>query len=162
MPQYALLFQSLPGLFITVIIQNVCLECGKVLSRASDVPRHMRCHDTAKFVSSMYLIIVINVMTRIYRRLPCPLDGCNFKTLQKSNLETHIRTQCVLFAFDLFSLLIPPLSALKKNLSVRMIRIAALNAVILLPCFGTESGFIITSPRLSTSLPKPLPAMNLR
>ncbi|KAF8806183.1 hypothetical protein BYT27DRAFT_7212441 [Phlegmacium glaucopus] len=51
-----------------------CDICGQVVSRASDIPRHKKKHDAAN-------------------KLPCPWAGCDFSTLQKSNLNTHYRSQ---------------------------------------------------------------------
>ncbi|ESK84524.1 zinc finger protein pegasus [Moniliophthora roreri MCA 2997] len=53
-----------------------CKICSVEHSRKGDMPRHMK--------------------TR-YIRMPCtlhrcPVEGCNFANLQKSNVETHIRT----------------------------------------------------------------------
>lgn len=53
-----------------------CPICQKVLSRKADLPRHMRTHDEHK-EALMHA---------------CPFPNCNYKTLQKSNLQTHIRT----------------------------------------------------------------------
>ncbi|KDR70180.1 hypothetical protein GALMADRAFT_255029 [Galerina marginata CBS 339.88] len=49
-----------------------CEVCGQVISRNSDMPRHMKTHDTTE-------------------KTPCPYEGCDFRTVQKSNLETHMR-----------------------------------------------------------------------
>ena len=39
---------------------------------------------------------IFRVMIIVYcRKLPCPWEGCDFSTLQKSNLMTHYRRQCV-------------------------------------------------------------------
>ncbi|KAF8799243.1 hypothetical protein BYT27DRAFT_7246248 [Phlegmacium glaucopus] len=51
-----------------------CNICGQVVSRASDIPRHKRTHADAN-------------------KLPCPWAGCDFSTHQKSNLDTHYRSQ---------------------------------------------------------------------
>ncbi|KAG2110917.1 uncharacterized protein F5147DRAFT_107838 [Suillus discolor] len=53
-----------------------CHVCHKTISRKADLPRHMRTHDEHK-EALMHA---------------CPFPDCNYKTLQKSNLQTHIRT----------------------------------------------------------------------
>ncbi|OAX41824.1 hypothetical protein K503DRAFT_767306 [Rhizopogon vinicolor AM-OR11-026] len=53
-----------------------CPVCHKTLSRKADLPRHMRTHDENK-EALMHA---------------CPFPNCDFKTLQKSNVQTHIRT----------------------------------------------------------------------
>ena len=42
--------------------------------------------------------IVIDILCS---KLPCTVEGCEYRTLQKKNLETHILRQCVLFLFSL-------------------------------------------------------------
>ena len=41
--------------------------------------------------------IVIDILCS---KLPCTVEGCEYRTLQKKNLETHILRQCVLFLFS--------------------------------------------------------------
>ncbi|KAG2116704.1 uncharacterized protein F5147DRAFT_674036 [Suillus discolor] len=53
-----------------------CPVCHKAISRKADLPRHMRTHDEHK-EALMHA---------------CPFPNCDYKTLQKSNLQTHIRT----------------------------------------------------------------------
>ncbi|KAJ7718206.1 hypothetical protein DFH07DRAFT_334862 [Mycena maculata] len=53
-----------------------CEICGLYLRRNTDLPRHMLTHSKDKH-SMMYT---------------CPMDNCGHRTLQKSNLATHIRT----------------------------------------------------------------------
>ncbi|KAF8184968.1 hypothetical protein K438DRAFT_1064683 [Mycena galopus ATCC 62051] len=55
---------------------TTCEHCGITVKRPTDLPRHMLRHapDKEKF---MYT---------------CPIDGCSHQTLQRSNLNTHIRT----------------------------------------------------------------------
>ncbi|KAG2123097.1 hypothetical protein DEU56DRAFT_66826 [Suillus clintonianus] len=53
-----------------------CTVCHKVISRKADLPRHMRTHDEHK-EALMHA---------------CPFPNCDHKTLQKSNMLTHIRT----------------------------------------------------------------------
>ncbi|KAJ6473156.1 hypothetical protein C8R45DRAFT_407897 [Mycena sanguinolenta] len=52
-----------------------CATCGITLTRAADLPRHNLTHakDKEKFM------------------FQCPFPECGHKTLQRSNLETHIR-----------------------------------------------------------------------
>ncbi|KAJ7196980.1 hypothetical protein GGX14DRAFT_472434, partial [Mycena pura] len=52
-----------------------CPTCGITVGRNSDLPRHMLTHKKNK-EDFMY---------------QCPFPECGHKTLQKSNLETHIR-----------------------------------------------------------------------
>ncbi|KAJ7066472.1 hypothetical protein C8F01DRAFT_703056 [Mycena amicta] len=52
-----------------------CPTCGTTVGRASDLSRHMLTHKKNK-EDFMY---------------SCPFPDCGHKTLQKSNLETHIR-----------------------------------------------------------------------
>ncbi|KAJ7093158.1 hypothetical protein C8R44DRAFT_399692 [Mycena epipterygia] len=53
-----------------------CEHCGACMKRNTDLPRHMLIHakDKEEFMFA------------------CPIPGCTHKTLQKSNLATHIRT----------------------------------------------------------------------
>ncbi|KAJ3795539.1 hypothetical protein GGU11DRAFT_221030 [Lentinula aff. detonsa] len=53
-----------------------CSVCQAVISNKTDLPRHMRIHSADKH----------KFMHR------CPYTECNFENLQKSNVETHIRT----------------------------------------------------------------------
>ncbi|KAG2138412.1 uncharacterized protein EDB93DRAFT_1165468 [Suillus bovinus] len=53
-----------------------CSVCQRVISRKADLPRHMRTHAENKD-ELMHA---------------CLYDGCDYKTLQWSNLQTHIRT----------------------------------------------------------------------
>ncbi|KAG2059053.1 hypothetical protein BDR06DRAFT_1003685 [Suillus hirtellus] len=53
-----------------------CHICHRTISRKADLPRHMQTHDEHK-EALMHA---------------CPFPDCNFKTLQKSNVQTHIRT----------------------------------------------------------------------
>ncbi|KAG2139043.1 hypothetical protein DEU56DRAFT_332969 [Suillus clintonianus] len=53
-----------------------CTVCDKVISRKADLPRHMRTHAEDK-EALMHA---------------CPFPNCDHKTLQKSNMLTHIRT----------------------------------------------------------------------
>ncbi|KAG2032732.1 hypothetical protein BDR03DRAFT_985523 [Suillus americanus] len=53
-----------------------CTVCYKVISRKADLPRHMLTHAENKDAL----------------KHACPYDGCDYKTLQKSNIQTHIRT----------------------------------------------------------------------
>ncbi|KAG2357829.1 hypothetical protein BDR07DRAFT_1264687, partial [Suillus spraguei] len=50
--------------------------CYRAISRKADLPRHMLIHDKNK--------------DALYHA--CPYEGCDYKTLQKSNVQTHIRT----------------------------------------------------------------------
>ncbi|KAG1729374.1 hypothetical protein EDB19DRAFT_1743766 [Suillus lakei] len=53
-----------------------CPVCHKTISRKADLPRHMHTHDENK-EALMYA---------------CPFHNCDYKALQKSNVQTHIRT----------------------------------------------------------------------
>ncbi|KAI3619678.1 transcriptional repressor ctcf-like [Moniliophthora roreri] len=53
-----------------------CKLCGLELARKGDLPRHMRTHSD-------------NKDAMLHR---CPVEGCNFANLQRSNVDTHIRT----------------------------------------------------------------------
>ncbi|KAJ7476852.1 hypothetical protein B0H11DRAFT_1302440 [Mycena galericulata] len=55
-----------------------CSTCGATVKRSSDLPRHMLTHAKNK-EEFMF---------------QCPFPECAHKTLQRSNLETHIRIQC--------------------------------------------------------------------
>ncbi|KAJ7124499.1 hypothetical protein C8R44DRAFT_783592 [Mycena epipterygia] len=52
-----------------------CSTCGITVTRTSDLPRHMLTHAKNK-EDFMF---------------QCPFPDCGHKTLQRSNLETHIR-----------------------------------------------------------------------
>ena len=53
------------------------------------------------WVCSVIFLLTFYDWHIFYRKLPCPFEwrGCKYKTLQQSNLDTHIRRQCVLFIF---------------------------------------------------------------
>ncbi|KAG9311818.1 hypothetical protein JVU11DRAFT_8065 [Chiua virens] len=53
-----------------------CDECGKDINRKCDLDRHMKLHAT-------------NIEDL---KIPCPYPDCNYKTLQCSNLKTHMYT----------------------------------------------------------------------
>ncbi|KAJ3747933.1 hypothetical protein DFH05DRAFT_867244 [Lentinula detonsa] len=53
-----------------------CSICNAVISNKTDLPRHMKIHS----------------MDREKLMHRCPYPDCNFENLQKSNVETHIRT----------------------------------------------------------------------
>ncbi|KAJ6488661.1 hypothetical protein C8R47DRAFT_1215873 [Mycena vitilis] len=55
---------------------TTCEHCGASVKRPNDLPRHMLLHATNK-EEFMFT---------------CPVEGCGHSTLQKSNLNTHIRT----------------------------------------------------------------------
>ncbi|KAJ7071723.1 hypothetical protein B0H15DRAFT_88425 [Mycena belliarum] len=61
------------------IRRATCTTCGVTVKRPSDLPRHMLTH--AKNKEELMF--------------QCPFPECGHKTLQRSNLETHIRIQCV-------------------------------------------------------------------
>ncbi|KAJ3934127.1 MAG: hypothetical protein NXY57DRAFT_725535 [Lentinula lateritia] len=60
---------------------TVCEECWTKVARSGDMRRHMRKHLSAA-----------EKLSNPHRSYACPFDGCNFKNLQKSNVDTHIRT----------------------------------------------------------------------
>ncbi|KAG9311816.1 hypothetical protein JVU11DRAFT_8063 [Chiua virens] len=53
-----------------------CDECGKDINRKCDLDRHMKLH--ASNIEDL--------------KIPCPYPDCNYKTLQCSNLKTHMYT----------------------------------------------------------------------
>ncbi|KAE9397764.1 hypothetical protein BT96DRAFT_921227 [Gymnopus androsaceus JB14] len=55
-----------------------CPTCHTVLARKGDMTRHMRIHTEKKLKTALS-----------YR---CPWRGCLFSNLQKSNVDTHLRT----------------------------------------------------------------------
>lgn len=55
-----------------------CIICDKFISRRGDMPRHRRTH------------LPVKDKFKLMHR--CPFPGCRFKNLQKSNVDTHIRT----------------------------------------------------------------------
>ncbi|KAJ6500424.1 hypothetical protein C8R45DRAFT_67867 [Mycena sanguinolenta] len=55
---------------------TTCEHCGVTVKRPTDLPRHLLLHAANK-EEFMYT---------------CPVDGCSHQTLQRSNLNTHIRT----------------------------------------------------------------------
>ncbi|KAJ7747765.1 hypothetical protein B0H16DRAFT_916588 [Mycena metata] len=57
-------------------ISATCDQCGASMGRIADLPRHMLLHAKNK-EEFMFT---------------CPVAGCTHQTLQKSNLDTHIRT----------------------------------------------------------------------
>ncbi|KAJ4469128.1 hypothetical protein C8R41DRAFT_629263 [Lentinula lateritia] len=57
---------------------TVCEECWTKVARSGDMRRHMRKH--------------LSAAEKLSKSYACPFDGCNFKNLQKSNVDTHIRT----------------------------------------------------------------------
>ncbi|KAJ4474985.1 hypothetical protein J3R30DRAFT_3406152 [Lentinula aciculospora] len=56
-----------------------CPECHVILARRGDLSRHLRIH--------------LDPATKDLLSYKCPYDGCNFANLQKSNVNTHLRTQ---------------------------------------------------------------------
>lgn len=56
-----------------------CVVCDKYISRRGDMPRHRRTH------------LPVKDKFKLMHR--CPIPGCSFKNLQRSNVDTHIRTQ---------------------------------------------------------------------
>ncbi|KAJ3872526.1 hypothetical protein F5051DRAFT_153338 [Lentinula edodes] len=57
---------------------TICDECGTKVARSGDMRRHMRKH--------------LSAAEKLSKSYACPFDGCNFKNLQKGNVDTHIRT----------------------------------------------------------------------
>ncbi|KAJ3810155.1 hypothetical protein F5876DRAFT_77069 [Lentinula aff. lateritia] len=55
-----------------------CPECHRILARKGDLPRHLRTH--------------LDPVTKDSLSYKCPYDGCTFSNLQKSNVNTHLRT----------------------------------------------------------------------
>ena len=59
--------------------------------------RHAKTHATndAEFVLFYFGwgSSLIDAFFLLASKLPCPLEGCKFRTLQKSNLVTHINRQ---------------------------------------------------------------------
>ncbi|KAJ3876160.1 hypothetical protein F5051DRAFT_43078 [Lentinula edodes] len=55
-----------------------CPECHRILARKGDLPRHLRTH--------------LDPVTKDSLSYKCPYDGCTFSNLQKSNVDTHLRT----------------------------------------------------------------------
>ncbi|ESK88994.1 transcriptional repressor ctcf-like [Moniliophthora roreri MCA 2997] len=53
-----------------------CTICNVIISNKTDMPRHMKIHSENR--------------DKLMHR--CPYPGCKFENLQKSNVETHIRT----------------------------------------------------------------------
>ena len=77
-----------------------------MLSRKGDLKRHAKIHlsdDEYVFVFFFFLVVVgvYILWPDVYfaSKLPCTIDGCNlrYKTWQKSNPETHIRKQYIVF-----------------------------------------------------------------
>ncbi|KAJ4000326.1 hypothetical protein F5050DRAFT_562950 [Lentinula boryana] len=56
----------------------VCDLCGTKVARKGDLPRHMRSHLSAE--------------EKFSKSYACPYDGCTYRSLQKGNVDTHIRT----------------------------------------------------------------------
>jgi hypothetical protein len=75
-----------------ILVKPVALWlAGKAISRVT--PRH-----TLQIRSTCFLWSLVLYLTCIIaRKLPCPWEGCQFRTWQKSNLNTHYRTQYVFF-----------------------------------------------------------------
>lgn len=73
-----------------------CKLCSKKLARAGDMNRHMRAH--ARMRQPQYVFCPVPALARqitfgrIHR---CPFPGCSFQNNQRTNVETHIRTQSV-------------------------------------------------------------------
>ncbi|KAJ7585223.1 hypothetical protein C8J56DRAFT_1053613 [Mycena floridula] len=55
-----------------------CVICDKFISRRGDMPRHRRTH------------LPVRDKFKLMHR--CPFTGCRYQNLQKSNVDTHIRT----------------------------------------------------------------------
>ncbi|KIK57353.1 hypothetical protein GYMLUDRAFT_247001 [Collybiopsis luxurians FD-317 M1] len=56
---------------------TVCELCGTKVARKGDVPRHMQSHLSAEEKASI--------------SYSCPYEDCSYKSLQKVNVDTHIR-----------------------------------------------------------------------
>ena len=65
-----------------------------VLGRKPELTRHVKTH--AVDVEDLYVYKIILTTLCTYscthplRKIPCPYEGCLYRTLQKSNLKTHI------------------------------------------------------------------------
>lgn len=74
----------------------------------------------------------------------CPYPGCDFKNLQRKNVETHIRIQSV--SMPLFFLLLIPSCPLVLVKNPKSAPIASLGQPIPVLSLDTGSGFITTFP----------------
>ena len=75
-----------------------------MVSRKTDVPRHAKTHASdAEFVFYVAYSLARSINMSFSRKLPCPWKDCTFRTLQKSNLDTHYRRQYVLFPLTTFT-----------------------------------------------------------
>ncbi|KAJ3717849.1 hypothetical protein C8R42DRAFT_154651 [Lentinula raphanica] len=62
----------------TLVNPAICEVCGTKVARKGDLTRHKRRHLTPE--------------EKLARSYTCPYEGCNYSNLQKSNVNTHIRT----------------------------------------------------------------------
>ena len=87
-----------------VIIQNKvepCIICGKVVSRSSDIPRHMRKHDSsAKFVVLFFNSLLIIYVAFIGNSLA--LGMAVTSVLSRSPTWTLIIADSVYHSFSIF------------------------------------------------------------
>lgn len=74
-----------------------CSVCNAMISNKTDMPRHMKMHSVDREKLCVVLVLYVHPLksndalpNRMHR---CPYPDCNFENLQKSNVETHIRTQ---------------------------------------------------------------------
>ncbi|KIK56450.1 hypothetical protein GYMLUDRAFT_821052 [Collybiopsis luxurians FD-317 M1] len=78
---------------------TVCELCGTKVARKGDIPRHMQSHLSAEEKASMYVTAFsLPRLSRFlypvgcrYRSYSCPYEDCTYKSLQKVNVDTHIR-----------------------------------------------------------------------
>ncbi|KAH7869147.1 uncharacterized protein C8R40DRAFT_758908 [Lentinula edodes] len=68
--------KSLNGQHSEAYNPATCSVCNAMISNKTDMPRHMKMHSVDR--------------EKLMHR--CPYPDCNFENLQKSNVETHIRT----------------------------------------------------------------------
>ena len=154
-----------------------CFICGRVVSRAFDLQRHMKVHylNASELVLLLYnllnMIVTDSDWCIFYRKLACDWEGCSFKALQQSNMDTHKRRQYVLFIF------FPPphwcisllLALMRRRLFVQTTPVAIFGPVIRRHYSVTGKVFMDISRGLAASeplqplpwIPLPLPAFPL-
>ena len=133
------------------------MERQSVGSQTSDATWELIIQPQSLFCPNLLLPVYCNWHI-FYRKLPCPWEGCGFKTFQRRDLMTHYRGQCVYYSSYFPSHWCILLLA-REYLFVLMTRTPALAHFehVILPLFSdTGNTFTTTSKHLRPpTVPRP-------